>query len=121
MQLRIKQAQDEFTADGHWIKESAVTPAIDNKIGQVLADHTQAGDEAVAYLLTVYMGEETAEELVCEVIDRGKRMVPLVRLFQAKQPPIGLEPLPKFVRGSGYLPGMVLKGIASGKGCSWGP
>lgn len=92
---------------------------MEKRFETLLSDRTKTGDEALAFLLTVYMGEGPGEELVCEVINRGTRMVPLIREFQDCAPLIGLEPLHKFVRGSGSLPGMALKGIASGKGCQY--
>ena len=119
MQLRIQQAKDNFTEDGHWVAESPVAPEVEKRFETLLSDRTNTGDEALAYLLTVYMGEGPGEELVCEVTNRGTRMVPLIREFQNCAPLIGLEPLHKFVRGSGTLPEMALKGIASGKGCHY--
>lgn len=119
MELRTQQAKESFTEDGHWVAESAVAPEVERRFEALLANHTAAGDEALVYLLNVYMGEHPGEELVCEVVNRGKRMVPLIRAYQACTPQIGLEPLHKVVRGSGYLPGMALDGIKVGKGCSY--
>lgn len=119
MQLRIQQAKDNFTEDGHWIAGSPVAPEVEKRFEALRSDCTSAGDEALAYLLTVYMGEEPGEELVCEVINRGARMVPLISEFQKCAPLLDLEPLPKFVRGFGSLPSMALKGISSGKGCHY--
>jgi hypothetical protein len=119
MQLRIQQVKDSFTADGHWIAESPVAPEVGKRFEALLSNRTSTGDEALAYLLTVYMGEGPGEALVCEVTNRGTRMVPLIREFQACAPLIGLEPLHKFVRGSGTLSGMALKGISSGKRCHY--
>jgi len=119
MELRTQQAKDSFTEDGHWVVESAVAPEVEKRLEALLTNHTAAGDEALVYLLNVYMGEHHGEVLVCEVVNRGKRMVPLIRAYQACTPKIGLEPLNKFVRGSGYLPGMALDGIKAGKECSY--
>jgi hypothetical protein len=118
MVLRTQQAKDNFTDDGRWITESPVTPKVEKRFEALLANRSAAGDEALAYLLNVYMGEHPGEELVCEVINRGKRMVPLIRAYHECTPLIGLEPLHKFVRGSGYLPNMALDSIKSGNGCS---
>ena len=119
LELRTRQVKDQFTADGHWIAESPVTPQVEKLFASLLSNHTRAGDEALAYLLNVYMGEGDAELLVCEVGNRGKRMVPLIRAYQQCTPLTGLEPLPKFVQGSGSLPGMALDGIASGQSCQY--
>ena len=117
--LRNQQAKDQFTPDGHWIAESPVTPRVEKLFESLLANRTPASDEALAYLLNVYMGEHSGEELVCEVTNRGKRMVPLIRAYQQCLPLTGLEPLHKFVQGSGSQAGMALDGISSGQGCQY--
>jgi hypothetical protein len=117
MELRIKQSKDEFTDEGRWKGESSVSPEVERQFSALLRNRSRAGDQAVAYLLTVYMGEHSGEELVCEVIHRGPHMVRLVRSYQRCQPLTGLEPLPKSVRGSGVLPRYALEGLAAGKPC----
>lgn len=117
--LRLQQVKDQFTADGRWVAESPVTPRVENLFESLLANRTTAGDEALAYLLNIYLGEHSGEELTCEVTNRGKRMIPLIRAYQQCLPLTGLEPLPKFVQGSGSLPGMALDGIASGNVCQY--
>lgn len=119
MELRIKQSQDQFTAEGRWKGESSLTPEIEKRFEAVLDDRTKAGDQALAYLLTVYMGEHHGEELVCEVTNRGRRMLPLIDAYAACAPVVGFEPLPKFVHGSGALPEMAKKGVLSGKKCRY--
>ena len=117
MELRIKQNQDQFTEDGRWKGESAHTPEIERRFESLLTNRTKVGDEALTYLLNVYMGEHSGEELVCEVTNRGKRMLPLITTYAKCIPLTGLEPLPKFVRGSGALPDMAKEGVLSGKKC----
>ena len=119
MQLRIKQNEENFTEDGRWKGESQYTPEVERQFYSILGNKTRAGDEAVAYLLNVYMGEHPGEELVCEVMDRGDRMLPLIKAFSACTPVIGLELLPKFVQGSGFLPGRAIKGIEKGEKCDY--
>src|SRR6185312_6520267 len=99
MALRNKQASDQFTQDGHWRGESPVTPEVEKRFYAVLANHSPAGDQALAYLLTVYMGEHPGEEMVCEAINRGKRLLPLIQSYSKCQPSVGAEPLHKFVQG----------------------
>lgn len=117
MELRVKQNEEQFTKDGHWRGESQYSVEVTRQFYSVLENHTVAGDEAVAYLLNVYMGEHPGEELVCEAINRGKRLFPLVKSFSECTPQIGIEPLPKFVRGSGVLPRYAVEGIAKGEKC----
>lgn len=117
LELRIQQNADQFTDDGVWKGESPHTPEVDRRFYSLLADHSRAGDEALAYLLYVYMGEHPGEELVCEVARRGERMLQFVDANSKCLPGTGLEPLPKYVRGSGLLPKMVRQQILSGNAC----
>lgn len=118
MELRVKQNKDQFTEDGRWRGESQYTPEVEKRFYSILENRSHAGDEAVAYLLMVYMGEHLGEELVCEVINRGKRMLTLIREYKRCTPRIGIEPLPKFVQGSGYLPQYAEEGILKGEKCT---
>src|SRR2546427_474410 len=62
IQLRMQQASDNFTDDGRWKAESPVAPEVEKRFEALLVDRTLAGDEALAYLLNVYMGEHPGEE-----------------------------------------------------------
>jgi hypothetical protein len=117
MELRNRQAKEQFTDDGRWRGESAVSPQVEERFYAILNNKSRAGDEAIAYLLTVYMGEHPGEELVCESINRGRRMLPLVKAYHRCQPTIGVEPLHKFVQGSGVLPPEVIEAISKGRKC----
>jgi len=57
MELRIKQNQDQFTEDGRWKGESPHTPEIEKRFESLISNRAKVGDEAFAYLLSVYMGE----------------------------------------------------------------
>ncbi len=83
----------------------------------ILKNRTSAGDKALAYLLNIYTGEHPGEELVCEVINRGRHILPLVKKYSECIPLTGLEPLHEFIQGSGVLPGYAIEGINKGKGC----
>jgi hypothetical protein len=96
MELRIKQNKEQFTEDGRWRGESQYTPEVEKRFCSILKNRSKAGDEVVAYLLNVYMGEHQGEELVCEVMNRGRRMLPLIEEYKRCIPLIGLEPLPKW-------------------------
>jgi len=117
MELRIKQNEEQFTEDGRWKGESQYTPAVEKRFYAILENRTKAGDEAMAYLLNVYMGEHPGEELVCEAINRGKQILPLIKAYSECIPMVGVEPLPKFVKGSGVLPGYAIEGIMKAEKC----
>jgi hypothetical protein len=119
IELRIKQHEEQFADGGRWRGESRYTPEVNRRFQALLEDRTSAGDQALAYLLTVYMGEHPGEELVCEVVNRGARMVPLARASQACQPLVGLEPLPRGIQGSGVLCKYALDELASGRPCQY--
>lgn len=82
MQLRNRQATEQFFDDGRWRGESSVSQEVEDRVYRILGDRSKPGDEAVAYLLTVYMGEHPGEELVCEAASRGKRMLSVIRSYQ---------------------------------------
>ena len=103
MELRIKQVREQYTEDGLWRGESRYTPKVNKWFDAILRDRSDAGNEAVAYLLNIYMGVGDSERLVCNAIDRGSAMLPLLSAFNQCRPEIGLEPLPKLVRGSGFF------------------
>jgi len=117
MALRNRQATDQFTSDGRWRGESPVSTEVDRRFYSILADRSPSGDEALAYLLTVYMGEHPGEELICEATNRGRRLLPLVRSYGKCQPLVGAEPLHKFVQGHGILLIEVIQAIESGDHC----
>lgn len=56
--------------------------------GRVMDNKTPAGDEAVVVLLHYYIGEATGEENTIEIIDRGKKMLPYLKKYQAHIPQI---------------------------------
>jgi hypothetical protein len=117
MALRNRQASEQFFDDGRWRGESSVTDEVEKRVYTILEDHSKAGDEAVAYLLTVYLGEHPGEELACEATNRGKIILPLVRAYHRCQPSVGAEPLHRFVRGSGVLAEKVIGAISNGSAC----
>ena len=117
LELRTKQVSDSFDSEGRWRGESPVRDAVERQFDRLLKNRTKAGDESVAYLLNVYMGEHPSEDLVCEVIKRGRRMLPLVKAYASCMPLTGLEPLHKELKGSGVLPGMAIEGIVRKEKC----
>ena len=116
MKARLHEAE-EIARTGSWNPDSRASRNAEDRLAAVLQDGTPAGDQAVAYLLTVYLGEHQGEDVVCEVLKRGRRMVPLVRAVQECQPLTGLEPYPANVNGSGALVSIAMQGLESGEPC----
>ena len=54
----------------------------------LLKDKSPAGDEALAALAGHYLGESTEPE--CEILVRGKRMIPLLQQFNRNPPLVNL-------------------------------
>jgi hypothetical protein len=120
LELRIKQDQDQLTFDGYWKGESPHTPRVEKRFEEILSDRSNAGDEAVAYLLFVYMGDHPAEEMECELIERGQRMLPIIDRYDACLPLTGLEPLPPHLHGPEGPHTWIKKRILGGQKCEWG-
>ena len=53
----------------------ATADALDSALSVLLADHSRAGDEALAILLGLYVGEHASEDVSCELVGRGKRVL----------------------------------------------
>jgi hypothetical protein len=119
MELRIKQVREQYTEDGLWRAESRYTPKVNKWFNAILRDRSDAGNEAVAYLLNIYMGIGDSERLVCNAIDRGSSMLPLLKTFNQCRPEIGLEPLPTLVIGSGFFGQQAEGCLAKGEMCPY--
>jgi hypothetical protein len=117
MQLRDREADDEFTADGHWKKESPIAPQVNDAFERILHDRSTAGDQALVYLLHVYLGEDRGEEIECELINRGKKILPLIHQYEECTPTTGLEPYGKWVTAKESLSGFAIHGITTADAC----
>jgi hypothetical protein len=115
----IAATNAEFDEKGVFLGSSPHRARADALFEQVLATPSPAGDQSVAYLLFIYTGEHSGEELVCEAARRGHRMVPIIEAFSKQLPTTGLEPYPKFIQGSGQLPPEALRLIKAGETCGF--
>jgi hypothetical protein len=118
IEYRIKEDTTEFNEDGGYGDQDLYAREVEKRFTAIMENRSKAGDEALAYLLNIYMGEGPDEDMVCEAINRGKRMLPLIREYRKCIPLIGLEPLPGPVRGSGSLPALAEEGILKGEKCN---
>ena len=109
--------KEEYTDNGAFKGSSPHREKAYQMFCSILKNRTPEGDKAVAYLLNIYVGEHSGEELVCEVINRGRRILPLVKKYSECIPLTGLEPLHEFIQGSGVLPGYAIEGINKGERC----
>lgn len=120
LRLRNQQLAQAFDAQGRATGQAGVSPELDARLDALLQNRGPAGDEALAYLLTVYLGEGQGEALVCEATNRGPRLLPLIERLRSCPPAPGLV-LHPLAQGSGALPGLALQGIASGQACTMEP
>ena len=104
----------EYDAQGRYLGESAHSRVFEERLGALLARKGPAADEAIAALLCFYLGEGPGEELLCQALKRGKRMVPHLQRFLRNPPVIGLEPIAPFFTSSPNMREQALKRIAAG-------
>jgi hypothetical protein len=74
-------------------KSKSLEAQFDKSFRAILKDKSAAGDEAVAYLLTIYIGEATGEDITCEGLSRQARVVKHLQVFTTCTPELGDEKL----------------------------
>lgn len=84
-------------------------------IDELTINRSNEADKALVYFLNLYMGEHWGGEILCTVINRGKRLLPMITQYQECLPKTGLEPLDISFEGSGYLPKDAIEGITKGE------
>lgn len=57
------------------------TRALESALSRVFEKNTRASDEALAVLIQFYVGEHSGEDLFCELVHRGKRVLPLMKKY----------------------------------------
>lgn len=119
IELQIADMRESVDEKGLWKGRSKYADEVERRLEALLKNRSRAGDEALAFLLNLYMGEGPGEDLVCEVTNRGKRVLRLVETFSKCLPLTGLEPYPPSVQGSGALPGYAKASIVSGEKCKY--
>lgn len=100
------------------MRQGFIPAGLSSGLDALLTNRSRAGDEALAYALTVYMGEHFGEQAVCEALDRGKRMVPLLQAYAKCRPDLGLQ-LPPEMTSVSLVP-EVLGQARRGEKCVWG-
>ena len=104
---------DEY---GVFREESVRYKVFEERFYKLLGSHGAAADEAIAALLCFYVGEHTAEELICEALARKTTIRPFLLRFRSCPPQTGLEPIPAFFTTIPNLREEVLARIAAGEG-----
>jgi hypothetical protein len=77
----VIRAQAEVAKHDDEQSEAALLAAL----SPVLQDRSPTGSEALVYLLGVYVGESSGEDIACELVGRGNEVVPLLHRYEASQ------------------------------------
>jgi hypothetical protein len=112
---RFKAHDEEYDMTGRFIKQSEHSKIFYDRFYSLLSNHEEAATEAVAALLCFYMGEHSAEELICESVRRSKTIKPYLVRFINRPPITGLEPIKRFYTNIPNLRREVLDLIKAGK------
>lgn len=51
------------------------------QLRRVFDDHTASGTDALALLLGLYIGESSGEDVSCELVNRGKSVIPRLHYY----------------------------------------
>jgi hypothetical protein len=120
VQLRIAPVITAYRAMTNQGETTATREALDSALAAVLDDDSAAGDEALAVLLGFYVGEHSGEDISCELISRGSRVLAYLQKYDASRAmiPILSGPMPDRV-STEYS--VLAKRIRSGERCSREP
>ena len=94
--------------------------ALDLALSRVLEDRSRLGDEALAVLLGFYLGEHSGEDISCELIARGAKVLPFLRKYRSAQITLPGLPTAPLRRGRSQYHG-VIERIRAGEACTREP
>ena len=80
----LRDANEALLSDSFW--DSPAEKRFEKRWEALANNNARAADEALAVLLHFYIGEHSGEELMDEAVQRGKRMLPLLRRYQRCKP-----------------------------------
>jgi hypothetical protein len=107
---RIAAYADEFDSAGRSRGPSPRTPSYEAHLASLLQRRDSIGDQALAILQGVYLGERHAETLECEIQNRGLRMLPLLERYRPQPPSRWFPQLPaKLVLDSTYYDDVIVR------------
>jgi hypothetical protein len=58
---------------------------LDDAVERVCNRNNRSSDEALAVLIEFYVGEHSAEDILCELVHRGKRVLPLLAKYHHRK------------------------------------
>jgi len=95
LKSRIAAYREVLDAKGRAIIQSGAAEDFIDRLYDLFDDRSRAADEALAVLLRYYVGEDPGEDLWCEIVHRGKQMLPYLEKYHDCLPTTGAEPIPK--------------------------
>jgi hypothetical protein len=91
---------------------------LQEKLTPILDTKNATTDEALSVLLGIYLGEGSGEEIECELVNRGKAILPLLRKYTNAQVAISGVDTSKLHPSNGLYTS-VEKRIRNGERCEW--
>jgi hypothetical protein len=76
----VISAHSEATRTG---EAAASGDRLESALSAVLSDRSRVGDESLAVLLGLYLGEHPNEDISCELVARGKRVLEYLRKYES--------------------------------------
>ena len=95
LKSRVAAYRDVRDANGQVVIQPGAAEDFMNGLYRLFDDHSRAADEALAVLVRYYVGEDPGEDLWCEIVHRGKEMLPYLAKYHGCMPTTGAEPIPK--------------------------
>jgi hypothetical protein len=89
---------------------------LDRQVWRVLDDQTVSGSEALALLLGFYIGESVGENIACELVRRGKSVIPMLHYYSSHEVNIPHVQMP-LIRRTAEEYSIVEQRIAKGEHC----
>jgi TonB family protein len=82
---------------------------LESRLSKLYSDSSKEADEAVVTLMSFYLGEDNGEELYENVLQRGPRMIPILKHYLNEEPVSLLARYPSTVRLERTTTVMLLK------------
>lgn len=115
---RIRARADVSDSAG-WVRESPFTKAYLASLDTIMTRRDPLGDEAVVAARRIYFGEHAAHTLDCEIMDRGPRMLPLVRRFGPQLATTWFPELPADLALDTSFTADLIVALDAGDTCGW--
>ena len=69
----------------HGSENEHTIATLENALARIFRQNNRASDEALAVLVEFYVGEHSGEDIFCELVHRGKRVLPLLAKYHGRR------------------------------------